>query len=137
VSLDQFFNRYAELSTGPQPEGLARLYAPTFIVGGPQGSKAFTNDAAFLKWLRQVSDFNRQHGLNALTATAIRDVSLSELHTLATVNWGARFDKSGDRIIRFEISYLLEKAGAEWRILSYISRTDQNEEMTKEGLLSS
>ena len=46
-----------------------------------------------------------------------------------------RFEKTGDRIIEFEISYLLEKAEDEWRILSYISCSDQNAEMEKEGLL--
>jgi hypothetical protein len=135
MSLDKFFSRYAELSMGRQPEALASWYAPTFIVGGPQGSKAFTNDAAFLTWLREVSDFNRKHGMTALTAMAIREVTLSALHTLATVTWGARFAKTGERVIEFEISYLLEKAGGEWRVLSYISRSDQSEQMSKEGLL--
>ena len=135
MSLDGFFSRYAALSLGPQPEALAGLYAPTFIVGGPQGSQAFTNDVRFVEWLRQVANFNRQHGMFALMAMSIRDVTLSPLHTLATVTWGARFEKTGDRIIAFEISYLLEKAENEWRILSYVSRSDQHAEMEKEGLL--
>jgi hypothetical protein len=135
MSLDRFFSRYAERSLGPQPEELAVLYAPTFIVGGPHGSQAFTNDVRFTEWLRQVAQFNRQHGMRSLTARSIRDATLSPLHTLATVIWSARFEKTGDRIIEFEIAYLLEKAEDEWRILSYISRTDQNAAMEKEGLL--
>jgi hypothetical protein len=70
-----------------------------------------------------------------VTAVSIRDVTLSPRHTLATVTWGARFERTGDRVIEFEISYLLEEAGDEWRILSYISRSDQNAEMAKAGLL--
>jgi hypothetical protein len=135
MSLDRFFSRYAELSMGPQPEALASLYAPTFIVGGPEGSQAFTNDARFVEWLRQVADFNRQHGMLALMAVSIREVTVSPLHTLAAVIWGTRFEKTGSRVIQFEISYLLERTGDEWRILLYISRSDQNAEMAKEGLL--
>lgn len=120
---------------GAQPEALANVYAPMFIVCGPEGSQAFANDARFIEWLRQVVAFNRQHGMRALAVVSIRDVALSPLHTLATVIWAARFDKTGDRSIEFEISYLLERADDEWRILSYISRTDQNAEMAKEGLL--
>ena len=135
MALDQFFNRYAELSLGPHPEALAGLYAPTFIVGGPEGSQAFANDSRFREWLRQVVAFNREHGMRALTVVSIDDRGLSPLHTLATVTWGALFDTTGDRIIQFVISYLLERADADWRILSYISRTDQNTEMAKEGLL--
>src|SRR5262245_38171714 len=107
--LDRFFSRYAELSTGPQPEAVAKLYAPTFIVGGPEGSHAFANDERFLDWLREVAVFNRMHGMRALAAASIRDVTLSPLHTLATVTWGARFERTGDRVIEFDISYLLEK----------------------------
>ena len=135
MSLDRFFGRYGELSTGPQPEALAPLYAATFIVGGPEGSHAFTNDDRFIEWLRQVAEFNRKHGMRALHVMSIRDLTLSPLHTLATVTWGAQFERTGDRLIEFEISYLLERAEDEWRILSYISRADQNAEMAKAGLL--
>src|SRR5262245_44925584 len=132
MALDRFFRRYAELSLGPQPEALAGLYASTFIVGGPEGSHAFTNGAHFIEWLREVAAFNHQHGMRALMAVSIRDVTLSPLHTLATVTWGAHFEKTGARIIEFELSYLLERADDEWRILAYISRSDQNAEMAKE-----
>ena len=120
---------------GPQPEALAALYSETFIVGGPTGSHAFTNDDRFIEWLRQLGDFNRQHGMRALTALSISDLTLSPIHTLATVTWGARFEKTGDRVIEFDISYLLEKAQDGWRVLSYISQSDQTEEMTRAGLL--
>jgi hypothetical protein len=133
--MNAFFARYAELSIGAQPEQLAGVYAPTFIVGGPQGSQAFANDARFIEWLQQVGKFNRDHGMRALTVMAIRETALSPLHTLATVTWGARFDKTGDRVIEFEVSYLLERAKDDWRILSYISASDQEAAMKKEGLL--
>jgi hypothetical protein len=135
MSLLDFFHRYAELSMGPRPEDLAPLYAPTFIVGGPQGSQAFTNDARFLDWLRQVGDFNRQHGMRGMTVVSLQDTALSPIHAIATVRWGASFDKTGDRVIEFDISYLIEKAGDSWKILSYLSKRDQEEEMKKEGLL--
>jgi len=135
MSLDHFFRRYAELSLGPQPEALAELYAPTFIVGGPEGSRAFANDGQFLEWLRQVVAYNHAHGMRTLTVVSISGTELSPLHSLATVRWGARFEKTGDRMIEFAISYLLEKSAGGWRILSYISRTDQTAEMAKEGLL--
>jgi hypothetical protein len=135
MSLGAFFARYAELSMGPQPEALAPLYAPTFIVGSPQGSQAFTNDARFIEWLGQVAAFNRQHGMRSIAVVSLAEKTLSPRHAMATVTWGARFEKTGERIIEFEISYLLEKSESDWRILLYISRSDQNEEMAKEGLL--
>ena len=102
MSLDGFFSRYAALSLGPQPEALAGLYAPTFIVGGPQGSQAFTNDVRFVEWLRQVANFNRQHGMCDLTAMSIRDVTLSPLHTFGDRDMGCsiREDWRPDHRIR-------------------------------------
>lgn len=135
MSLSDFFSRYAELSLGPHPEELAGVYAPTFIVGAPAGSQAFANDDRFLEWLRQVASFNRQHGMRSLAVMSIRELVLSPIHTLATVTWGARFEKTGDRIIEFDISYLLEKADDQWRILSYISFSDQAAAMEREGVL--
>lgn len=135
MTLREFFVRYAELSLGPRPDALAPLYAPTFIVGGPEGSRAFTNDDQFRDWLRQVSDFNRQHGLRAFTVVAVDGTELSPIHTLAGVTWGARFEKTGERLIEFTIAYLLERAGDDWRILSYISRSDQSAAMKEAGLL--
>lgn len=132
MPLDRFFNRYAETSLGPHPEELAAFYAPTFIVGGPTGSHAFANDGRFLEWLRQAAAVNRQHGMRSLTVVATDGIELSPIHTLATVTWGARFDKTGDRLIEFAISYQLEKSNGDWRILSYISRTDQDTEMAKD-----
>lgn len=136
MTLDEFFSRYAELSLGPHPEALAPLYAPTFIVGGPQGSQAFTNDPRFLDWLREVAAFNRQHGMRDLSVESIRAETLSPCHTFATVTWGTRFKKTGQRLITFEISYLLEHANTEWRILAYVSHRDQTAEMARAGLLS-
>ncbi len=135
TSLHDFFTRYAGISMGPRPEDLAPLYAPTFIVGGPHGSQAFANDATFLDWLRQVGDFNRDHGMRSLVVVTLRDMTLSARHLVATVRWGAQFEKTGERVVEFDISYLLEQGGGSWKILAYISRTDQAEEMKKEGLL--
>jgi len=135
MPLRRFFDRYAELSQRAEPEELAAMYAPTFIVAGPQGSRAFANDAAFLAWLKQVFEFNQTHGMRSLVVISIYEVVLSPRHSLATVKWGTQFTKTGDRLIEFEIAYLVENAAGGWTILSYISRSDQDEDMKKHGVL--
>jgi len=135
TTLRQFFDRYAELSTGSTPEALSPLYAPTFIVAGPEGSQAFPNDDKFLDWLRQIHAFNQQYGMRGLEVRQLQEVPLSPIHTLATVTWGARFEKTGDRLIEFTIAYLVERAGQNWTILAYVSERDQAGEMKRLGLL--
>jgi len=134
VTLADFFADYAARSLGDQPESLAPLYADTFIVAGPEGSHAFPNDEQFIAWLRQVAEFNRDHGMRTMRPVAIREDALSPLHTLATVTWGAQFERTGDAVIEFEIAYLLERRADTWLILAYVSRADQAAAMARLGL---
>ncbi len=135
MTVEQFFTRYAALSMGDDDRAMAAVYAPSFFVAGPKGSMTFANDARFLDWLAQVRAFNRQHGMRALSPAAVRETVLSPLHVLAQVRWSARFEKTGDRAIEFEIAYLIERAGESWRVLGYVSARDQEEEMRALGLL--
>jgi len=135
MPLRRFFDRYAEFAQRPAHQELAAMYAQTFVIAGPEGSRAFANDAAFLDWLTQVYDFNQTHGMRSLVVVSIYELVLSPRHSLATVKWGTQFTKTGDRLIEFEISYLVESGGGGWTILSYISRSDQDGEMKRLGVL--
>jgi hypothetical protein len=135
MTVEQFFTRYAALSMGDDAQAMATVYAPSFFVAGPKGSMTFANDTRFLEWLTHVRTFNRQHGMRALSPAAVRETALSPLHVLAQVRWSARFEKTGDRAIEFEIAYLIELAGESWRVLGYVSARDQEEEMRALGLL--
>ena len=135
MTVDQFFTQYAALATGDDHQALAGMYAPSFFVGGPKGSMTFANDAQFLDYLVRVRAFNRQHGMRAVSPAAVRETVLSPLHVLAQVRWSARFEKTGARATEFDIAYLMERAAESWRVLGYISASDQEEEMRALGLL--
>ena len=73
--------------------------------------------------------------MHSLAPVAIQEITISPRHSLARVTWGARFVRTVDRLIEFEIAYLLEQTGDRRTILSYISQSDQDEEMRKLGLI--
>jgi hypothetical protein len=134
--LHQFFRDYAAVSFGPDPEKLAAFYADGFLVAGPQGSAAFRNDEQFLAWLRQLHDFNQASGMTGMRVVSIEEQRLSALFTIATVEWGATFQKTGDDVITFKISYILqEEQDATFKVLGYLSHEDQMEAMRARGLL--
>ena len=135
MTVEQFFTHYAALSLGDDVRALAEQYAPSFFVAGPFGSQTFANDARFLDWLTQVRAFNRDHGMRTLSPAQVQETLLSPRHVLAQVRWSARFEKTGDRAIEFDVEYLLESAEASWRVLGYVSARDQEEEMRAFGLL--
>jgi hypothetical protein len=131
----QFFDRYAAASLSGEPARTAELYAPRFIAAAPSGSGVYSNDDGFLEWLRSLDEFNRKTGMRSMTVEAVDENRLSRTHALATVHWSAKFEKTGDEPVRFEITYLLERTEPGWKVLAYVSHKDQQEEMRRFGLL--
>jgi hypothetical protein len=134
-ALRDYFERYARTSLGPDPEQLAGFYDASFVAAGPKGSAAFTNDASFRAWLREVHAFNQKSGMSALSVDGVRETPISADFLLATVTWAATFRKTGDAPIRFDISYLLRTSGERPLIAAYVSHEDQEDAMRAHGLL--
>jgi hypothetical protein len=130
-----FFQRYADASIHGEPPAMAALYGPTFLVAGPKGSAAFTNDEKFLRWLSDLHTFNARQGMTSMTPVTANGSQLTPIHVLARVTWAARFATTGTRDITFDISYVLERSGDSWKVLGYFSETDQEDEMKKLDLL--
>ena len=133
--IERFFDRYAAAALSGEPQRTADLYAPGFIAAGPQGSAVFANDDRFLDWLRSVHEFNRRTGMTSMRVMSIDDRRVSETHCIATVEWGATFAATGEALVRFEITYLLERAPDGWLVLAYVSHADQEAEMRRLGLI--
>lgn len=133
--LAAFFQRYARLSTGGEPEPLAECYDTAFLVAGPKGVATFANDASFRAWLREVRAFNETSGMTSLAPGEIVPVPVGGGYTLATVEWTTTFRRTRDTPIRFRISYLLRESGDGWKISGYVSHEDQEEAMRRHGVL--
>jgi hypothetical protein len=131
----QFFDRYGAAALSGEPRRTAELYASRFIAAAPSGSGVYNNDDSFLEWLRSLDEFNRKTGMRSMTVEAVDEKRLSQTHALATVQWNAKFEKTGDEPVRFETTYLLERSEPGWKVLTYVSHKDQQEEMQRFGLL--
>jgi len=133
-ALQSFFKSYAEASVG-DPTALASRYADAFLVSGPSGSGTFRNDDSFTAWLTEVHQFNLGAGMKSMEVVSIEDLALGDNHAFAIVEWGARFEKTGDELIRFRISYLLQSSDRSPLIIAYVSHEDQEELMRSRGLI--
>jgi hypothetical protein len=133
--LKPFFEAYSEASMSSDAAVLANHYADAFLASGPTGSAAFKNDEQFLSWLRQVHEFNQHVGMRSLEVVSVDGTPIGDHHAFATVEWGARFEKTGDERICFEISYLLRFSEEEPLILAYVSHQDQEEVMKAHGVV--
>ena len=133
--LRDFFQRYALVSLGPEPEKLADLYDTSFLAAGPKGGAAFKNDEAFLAWLREVHAFNMKSGMTSMEVGGVEETPVGGGYTLVTVEWAATFRQTHDAPIRFRISYLLRQSEEGLKVAAYISHEDQEDVMRARGLL--
>lgn len=133
--LRDYFEGYARVSLGPDPEKLADFYDASFLAAGPKGGAAFTNDESFRAWLREVQAFNARSGMASLAVEGVGETPVSAAYLLATVTWAATFRRTGDTPIRFSISYLLRTSGESLKVAAYVSHEDQEDVMRAHGLL--
>lgn len=136
VMQDDFFKQYEQAMARSDINEIASMYAPSFFVGGPQGSMIFKNDQKFLDWLRTVDGFNKKAGMVSHRYLNLEEERrLSPAHYEARAEWGTKFQKTGDQLITYKITYLLEDLGEGPKILGYISEEDQEEKMRQLGLM--
>lgn len=133
--LRDWFERYARVSLGPEPEKLVDFYDASFVAAGPKGGAAFTNDESFVAWLRNLRAFNEERGMTSLAVDGVGETPVSADYTLVTVAWAATFRRTGDTPIRFSISYLLRTSGESPKVAAYVSHEDEEETMRAHGLL--
>jgi hypothetical protein len=134
-TLREYFERYARISLGPEPEKLADFYDASFLAAGPKGGAAFTNDESFRAWLREVHAFNVSSGMTSMAVDGVRETPVSADYALVTVAWAATFRRTGDAPIRFSISYILRTSDEGLKVAAYISHEDQEDAMRAHGLL--
>jgi len=54
---------------------------------------------------------------------------------MVKVHWGVTFQKTGDKLIEFDVSYLVQKTGKEPKIILFIAHQDEQKAMQELGLL--
>jgi hypothetical protein len=133
-AIKNFFEKYSSVSLQTNLENHADLYANEFIAAGPSGSAAFKNDGKLLDWLKQVHDFNKKIGMESVQVMSVQSSPIGITYSFATVEWGAKFKKTGEEVIHFETSYLLQFVENEPKMLAYIDHEDQHQVMKKRGI---
>lgn len=134
-TIENFFETYALVAMRPEPEPHANLYANEFIAAAPSGSAAFKNDEQFLEWLKQVYEFNEKTGMESIQVISVHENPITNQYSLVTVEWAAKYKKTGGEQIYFEITYLLQFVENQPKILAYIDHEDQQEVMKERGII--
>jgi hypothetical protein len=130
--LEQLFKKYEKAFAKLEFEKIAELYSDTFISAGPKGTIT-QNKNDFLGKAKQASEFYRSIGQNSAKILSKRELPISNDYTMVTVHWGVTFEKTGDEIIQFDVSYIVQETGNEPKVVLFIAHQDEKEAMKKLG----
>ncbi len=112
----------------------AEFYTDTFISAGPKGT-IIQSKTELLNAAQQAADFYRSVGQTSAKILSLGEMPISEQYSMVKVHWGVTFRKTGDKLIEFDVSYLLQKTGATPKIILFIAHQDEQKAMQELGLL--
>jgi hypothetical protein len=55
------------------------------------------------------------------------------MYSIVKVHWGITFEKTGNRLIEFDVSYLIQKTEKEPKIILFIAHQDEQKAMEELG----
>lgn len=125
TKISNFFKAYGE--TFDNGEKLSEFYSDCALASAPKFVGCLKGREELCKVLIQISEYQIKTGMTALVPLKIDTSEIDSLHCWSKVHWGARFKKTGDKTIEFDISYLLRINEKKFSILLYISHQDEQQ----------
>jgi hypothetical protein len=133
-AVKKFFAEYERAFSALEVERQVPMFAEHFISAGPKGSIAQSRDE-FAKMARQAAEFYRGAGQTEAKILSMKEVRISDEYTMVPVHWGAKFKKTGDRWIEFDVTYFVQHPETDPQIIMFIAHEDEQEAMKKLGVL--
>jgi hypothetical protein len=131
--LDNLFKEYETAIDKLDVKTISGYYADSVISAGPKGSVAQTRND-YEKKVEQTNQFYKSVGRNSARIISKRVMPISNDYSMVVVRWGITFDKTGNRIIEFDKSYIVEEIGIDPKIILLISHEDEEAAIKKLGL---
>ncbi len=135
AQIEKLFIEYERAFNDLDVKRSAEFFPDTFISAGPKGTIA-QNKKDFLKKAEQASAFYRSVGQTSAKIISKNIIPISDQYTMVTVHWGVTFRKTGDKLIEFDVSYIVYQPEDEPSIVLFIAHQDEQEAMKKFGLLN-
>lgn len=131
--LETLFSDYEKAFRALDMRSIAGHYSDHFISAGPQGTIA-QDKKDFLDKADQAADMYRSIGQDSASILSKKIIPISEQYCLVTVHWGVTFKKTGDELIEFDVSYLVQQIDDKQSIILFIAHQDEAAAMKKLGL---
>ena len=134
-SIKKFFREYEKAIAALDIEKTVAYFADSFILAGPRGAIAPTK-AEFLELSQQANQFYRSVGRTSAKILSLDETPISNEFSMVNTHWGLTFQKTGDRVIESDITFLVQKTGSEPKIITFIDHQDSEKTYQELGLTS-
>jgi hypothetical protein len=132
--IEALFREYADAFSRLDGRRQAKLFADTFISAGPRGEIAVGKDQ-FVELSGKAAGFYRSVGQKKAELLSAEETPISPDYSLVKAHWGAWFEKTGDKPVEFDVSYIVHKTGGDPKVVLFITHQDEEEAMKQLGLL--
>jgi hypothetical protein len=132
VQATEFFQRYG--SAFDDGEKIAKFYGECAIASTPQFVGCLKGKEEIHTALNSVAESQKRTGMTSLVPANVEAREIDSLHVWVKVRWAAKFKKTGEKAIEFDISYLLRQNEGRFVILTYISHQDEQQLRQEYGL---
>ena len=128
--LDNLFKEYETAFDKLDVKTISGYCADSFISAGPKGSITQSRKD-YEKKAEQATKFYKSIGRNSAKIISKRVMPICNDYSMVVVRWGVTFDKTGNKLIEFDTSYIIQETGSEPKIILLISHEDEEEAMKK------
>src|SRR5688572_26562829 len=115
IDLLDFFRAYGEAFD--DGEALSEFYGDFAIASAPNFVGCLKGRDEMQAALTGVAEGQVKTGMTSIVPLKLDTVEIDSLHCWSKVHWGAKFKKTGDKQIEFDVSYLLRRGEKKMSIL--------------------
>ena len=131
--LDTLFKEYEAAFDKLDVKTISGYCADSFISAGPKGSITQSRKD-YEKKAERATKFYKSIGRNSAKIISKRVMPICNDYSMVVVRWGITFDRTGNKVIEFDTSYIIQEIGDEPKIILLISHEDEEEAMKKLAL---
>jgi len=131
--LDILFKQYEAAFDELDTKKLSTFCADTFMTAGPKGTIA-ENKKEFEEKGEEAAEFYRHVGRNSARIISKRIMPISDCYSMVVIRWGVTFEKTGSKLVEFDITYIVQLAEADPKIILFISHEDEEMVIKKLGI---
>ncbi|HTF04687.1 MAG TPA: hypothetical protein VK826_11715 [Bacteroidia bacterium] len=129
------FEQYEKYVAELNFSAIAKLYDKYIVLAGPTGTFFRRNNfvTRYLFAASMKSFYRKAKATSKLIS--LEESPVSTEFSMVKVHWGSTFAKTGDRVIEYDGSYLVQKS-PELKIILFIAHEDENVTLQKLGIIT-